>query len=219
MPIDVGTAHNHTAAVGKPSVSIALISYIPNPAPPPAILMSDVRNASGRCANCRHLHRNRTGISCRMPCSSHAPNICLSSLKKTAICTCICWWLSKICGSEWIFIQFIANRRFYRFSAECLLSLIEKTLLFAFYIGGTISFGENQEWLFWWAFAYQENNRVKQKTKSPCQPIFLHPSERFRSLKVNGLTGVYRCVFRFQTSQNEKSSAAIATKDVSFQSI
>ena len=90
MPIDVGTAHNHTAAVGKPSILIALISDIPNPAPPPAILMSVVRNVSSRCANCRHLHRNRTGISCRMPCSSHAPNICLSSLKKTAICTCIC---------------------------------------------------------------------------------------------------------------------------------
>ena len=90
MPIDVGTAHNHTAAVGKPSILIALISDIPNPAPPPAILMSDVRNVSGRCANCCHLRRNRTGISCRTPCYSHAPNICLSSLKKTAICTCIC---------------------------------------------------------------------------------------------------------------------------------
>ena len=32
MPIDVGTAHNHTAAVGKPSILIALISDIPNPA-------------------------------------------------------------------------------------------------------------------------------------------------------------------------------------------
>ena len=30
MPIDVGTAHNHTAAVGKPSILIALISDIPN---------------------------------------------------------------------------------------------------------------------------------------------------------------------------------------------
>ena len=90
MPIDVGTAHNHTAAVGKPSILIALISDIPNPAPPPAILMSDVRNVSGRCAKRCHLRRNRTGISCRTPCYSHAPNICLSSLKKTAICTCIC---------------------------------------------------------------------------------------------------------------------------------
>ena len=90
MPIDVGTAHNHTAAVGKPSIPIALISDIPNPAPPPAILMSDVRSVSDRCANCCHLRRNRTGISCRTPCYSHAPNICLSSLKKTAICTCIC---------------------------------------------------------------------------------------------------------------------------------
>ena len=90
MPIDVGAAHNHTAAVGKPSIPIALISDIPNPAPPPAILMSDVRNVSSRCAYCCHLHRNRTGISCRIPCYSHAPNICLSSLKKTAICTCIC---------------------------------------------------------------------------------------------------------------------------------
>ena len=75
MPIDVGTAHNHTAAVGKPSILISLISDIPNPAPPPAILMSDVRNVSGRCANCCHLRRNRTGISCRIPCTSHAPNI------------------------------------------------------------------------------------------------------------------------------------------------
>jgi hypothetical protein len=75
MPIDVGTAHNHTAAVGKPSILIALISDIPNPAPPPAILMSDVRNVSGRCANCCHLRRNRTGISCRIPYTSHAPNI------------------------------------------------------------------------------------------------------------------------------------------------
>ena len=75
MPIDVGTAHNHTAAVGKPSILIALISDIPNPAPPPAILMSDVRNVSGRCAYCCHLHRNRTGISCRTPCYSHASNI------------------------------------------------------------------------------------------------------------------------------------------------
>ena len=75
MPIDVGTAHNHTAAVGKPSILIALISDIPNPAPPPAILMSDVRNVSSRCAYCCHLRRNRTGISCRMPCYSHAPNI------------------------------------------------------------------------------------------------------------------------------------------------
>ena len=75
MPIDVGTAHNHTAAVGKPSIPIALISDIPNPAPPPAILMSDVRNVSGRCANCCHLRRIRTGISCRTPCYSHAPNI------------------------------------------------------------------------------------------------------------------------------------------------
>ena len=75
MPIDVGTAHNHTAAVGKPSILIALISDIPNPAPPPAILMSDVRNVSGRCANCCHLRRNRTGILCRTPCYSHAPNI------------------------------------------------------------------------------------------------------------------------------------------------
>ena len=173
MPIDVGTAHNHTAAVGKPSIPIALISDIPNPAPPPAILMSDVRSVSDRCANCCHLRRNRTGISCRTPCYSHAPNICLSSLKKTAICTCICWWLSKICGLEWIFIQFIANRRFYRFSAECLLSLIEKTLLFAFYIGGTISFGENQEWLFWWAFAYQENSRrMRQGYKKPLSADF-----------------------------------------------
>ena len=90
MPIDVGTAHNHTAAVGKPSTLISLISDIPNPAPPPAILMSDVRNVSDRCANCCHLRRNRTGISCRIPYTSHAPNICLSSLKKTAICTCIC---------------------------------------------------------------------------------------------------------------------------------
>ena len=75
MPIDVGTAHNHTAAVGKPSILIALISDIPNPAPPPAILMSDVRNVSSRCAYCCHLRRNRTGISCRTPCHSHAPNI------------------------------------------------------------------------------------------------------------------------------------------------
>ena len=90
MPIDVGTAHNHTAAVGKPSILIALISDIPNPAPPPAILMSDVRNVSGRCANCCHLRRDCTENLCRMPCYSHAPNICLSSLKKTAICTCIC---------------------------------------------------------------------------------------------------------------------------------
>ena len=75
MPIDVGTAHNHTAAVGKPSILIALISDIPNPAPPPAILMSDVRNVSSRCAYCCHLHRNRTGISCRIPCYSHAPDI------------------------------------------------------------------------------------------------------------------------------------------------
>ena len=90
MPIDVGTAHNHTAAVGKPSILIALISDIANPAPPPAILMSDVRNVSGRCANCCHLRRNRAGFSCRIPYTSHAPNIYLSSLKKTAICTCIC---------------------------------------------------------------------------------------------------------------------------------
>ena len=75
MPIDVGTTHNHTAAVGKPSILIAFISDIPNPAPPPAILMSDVRNVSGRCANCCHLRRNRTGISCRTPYYSHAPNI------------------------------------------------------------------------------------------------------------------------------------------------
>ena len=75
MPIDVGAAHNHTVAVGKPSILIALISDIPNPAPPPAILMSDVRNVSGRCANCCHLRRNCTGISCRTPCYSHAPNI------------------------------------------------------------------------------------------------------------------------------------------------
>ena len=58
MPIDVGTAHNHTAAVGKPSILIALISDIPNPAPPPAILMSDVQNVSSHCANCCHLHCN-----------------------------------------------------------------------------------------------------------------------------------------------------------------
>ena len=75
MPIDVGTAHNHTAAVGKPSIPIALISDIPNPAPPPAILMSDVRNVSGRCASCCHLRRNCTGILYRMPCNSHAPDI------------------------------------------------------------------------------------------------------------------------------------------------
>ena len=75
MPIDVGTAHNHTAAVGKPSILIALISDIPNPAPPPAILMSDVPNVSGRCAYCCHLRRNCAGISCRIPCYSHAPNI------------------------------------------------------------------------------------------------------------------------------------------------
>ena len=75
MPIDIGTAHNHTAAVGKPSIPIALISDIPNPAPPPAILMSDVRNVSGRCANCCYLRRSLTGILCRIPCYSHAPNI------------------------------------------------------------------------------------------------------------------------------------------------
>ena len=75
MPIDVGAAHNHTVAVGKPSIPIALISDIPNPAPPPAILMSDVRNVSSRCAYCCHLRRNRTGILCRIPCNSHAPNI------------------------------------------------------------------------------------------------------------------------------------------------
>lgn len=75
MPIDVGTAHNHTAAVRKPSILIALISDIPNPAPPPAILMSDVRNVSSHCAYCCHLHRNRTGFSRRMPYTSHAPNI------------------------------------------------------------------------------------------------------------------------------------------------
>ena len=75
MPIDVGTAHNHTAAVGKPSIPIALISDIPNPAPPPAILMSDVRNVSSRCAYCCHLRHNCTGISCRIPYTSHAPNI------------------------------------------------------------------------------------------------------------------------------------------------
>lgn len=75
MPMDVGTAHNHTAAVGKPSIPIALIPDIPNPAPPPAILMSDVRNASGHCANCCHLRCNRIGISCRIPCTFHAPDI------------------------------------------------------------------------------------------------------------------------------------------------
>ena len=75
MPIDVGTAHNHTVAVGKPSIPIALIPDIPNPAPPPAILMSDVQNASGRCANCCHLRCNRIGISCRTPCTFHAPDI------------------------------------------------------------------------------------------------------------------------------------------------
>ena len=52
MPVDVGMAHNHTVAVGKPSIPIALIPDIPNPAPPPAILMSDVRNVSSHCANC-----------------------------------------------------------------------------------------------------------------------------------------------------------------------
>ena len=90
MPIDVGTTHNHTVAVGKPTILIALISDIPNPAPPSAILMSDVRNVTGRCANCCQLRRNCTGFSYRIPYTSHAPNICLSSLKKTAICTCIC---------------------------------------------------------------------------------------------------------------------------------
>ena len=75
MPMDVSPAHNHTAAFGKPSILIALISDIPNPAPPPAILMSAVRNVSGRCAYRCHLHRNRTGISCRIPYTSHAPNI------------------------------------------------------------------------------------------------------------------------------------------------
>ena len=80
MPIDVGTAHNHTAAVGKPSILIALISDIPNPAPPPAILMSDVRNVFSRCAYCCHLHRNRTGISCRTPRYSHAPDITLPKI-------------------------------------------------------------------------------------------------------------------------------------------
>ena len=75
MPADVGMAHNHTVAVGKPSILIALIPDIPNPAPPPAILMSDVGNASSHCANCRNLCCNRVGISCRIPCNSHAPNI------------------------------------------------------------------------------------------------------------------------------------------------
>ena len=75
MPIDIGTAHNHTVAIGRPSIPIALISDIPNPAPPPAILMSDVRNMSGRCANCCILYCNRAGILCRIPCNSHAPNI------------------------------------------------------------------------------------------------------------------------------------------------
>lgn len=75
MLADVGTAHNHTIAVGKPSIPIALIPDIPNPAPPPAILMSDVRNVSDRCVNCCHLRRNCAGFSCRMPCTSHAPNI------------------------------------------------------------------------------------------------------------------------------------------------
>ena len=28
-----------------------------------------------RIRYCCHLHRNRTGISCRIPCYSHAPNI------------------------------------------------------------------------------------------------------------------------------------------------
>ena len=75
MLVDVGTAHNHTVAVGKPSIPIALIPDIPNPAPPPAILMSDVQNVSSHCANCCHLRCNCAGISCRMPCTFHAPDI------------------------------------------------------------------------------------------------------------------------------------------------
>ena len=62
-------------AVGKSSIPIALIPDIPNPAPPPAILMSDVQNVSSHCANCCHLHCNCAWISCRMPCTFHAPDI------------------------------------------------------------------------------------------------------------------------------------------------
>ena len=72
MPIDVGTAHNHTAAVGKPSILIALISDIPNPAPPPAILMSDVRSLCKLLPFTPKSHRNFMQNTLRFPCTEHS---------------------------------------------------------------------------------------------------------------------------------------------------